>query len=733
MTTTHHTTEQTGEQAPTEHAKFAGQGTHIADIRHAVTTKRNKIFLLTDQTGDIAANENGLGLYFRDTCFLDQAEVRLQDKVPLSLMDDSSKGDTSVFELTNPELDVGHGHTLLKERLSIRRSYSITDKVTQTIDITNLAHVTAQFDLTVKLASHFTNMFVVRGDQPGKRGLLHPPQVHQNSLIFRYDGADQHERTTTITFHPAPQSITNGTATFPVHLKLHDTLQIEMDIVLEDREPNPSQADPHKTRHSQTTDQQKHAEMHEFLADLPQIETTNPLFDRALAQAFGDLRMLATVENGDTFLAAGVPWYVALFGRDSCISAYQMLAYQPELARSTLEVLAGYQGTKDNAFQDEEPGKILHELRVGEKANLHEVPQFPYYGTVDATPWFVLLLGEYIRWTDDLSLFHQMKDNVERALAWMDTNAKQSGFLTYGTKSEKGLTNQGWKDSGNSIVNADGSLAKPPIALVEVQGYAYAAKLSIAQVFRQTGDEQRAQQLEKEAADLKQRFNQTFWMAKSGFYALAIQMGGKLAQVVASNPGQALFTRIVDDDKVAAVVKRLMAEDMYTGWGIRTLSAKEASYNPLDYQVGSVWPHDNSLIALGMQRTGHVEEAEKVFTGIFDAATRFEQMRLPEVFDGFSRQQYDRPVRYPVACSPQAWAAGALPLLLHSALGLEADAHNKTLRIHNPCLPSWLPQVTVRGLRVGQAKVNLRFQRVKDVTLAAVMHTDGDLTVNVEY
>jgi glycogen debranching enzyme len=447
--------------------------------------------------------------------------------------------------------------------------------------------------------------------------------------------------------------------------------------------------------------------------------------------------MLATANLSDLYLAAGIPWYVALFGRDSLITAFETLAYHPALAKSTLLLLAQYQGAQHNAFQDEEPGKILHELRVGERANLREVPMIPYYGTVDATPWFLILLAEYVRWTGDLALFHQLRKNVNRALRWMDANEADAdniaGYLTYGSRSEKGLLNQGWKDSDNGIVNADGSICQPPIALVELQGYAYYARRALAQLLDATGAHAHAAHLEQQAADLKQRFNDDFWLGGDTGYALCLQRGRRASGAVASNPGQTLFTGIVPSERTQTVAERLMKGDMFCGWGVRTLSAKERAYNPLDYQTGSVWPHDNALIALGMRRQGYIQQMDAIFTGIFQAATHFPEFRLPEVFDGFSMDKYPRPVHYPVACSPQAWAAGALPLLLQTALGLEPDALSHTLHIHRPHLCDWLTSVTVRGLRIGDSTVDLQYRKEQGVTLVAVLDHSGPVNIAIQY
>ncbi len=706
-----------------------GRSTMIADIRDALTTKQNQIFLLTAPGGDIARGEYGHGIYFRDTCFLDQLELRLNDQVPIVLLSNAARGNESIFELTNPDIDLGQDQVLHKERLSVRRGYVIADTVTMTLDIHSLAESDIQLHLTLTAASQFLDMFTIRGAALGKRGTLHRPRARGDTLVLAYDGADQHHRTTTLTCSPKPDHWHGGTANYMLRLAPGERLHIEVQITLEDHAP---QAD---TGHTPGTNKQHHDALHDLLNSLPQITTSNPLFDQALARSLADLRMLVLAEHGDAFIAAGVPWYVALFGRDSLITAFEALALQPALARSTLLLLASYQGTKDDDFTDAAPGKILHELRVGERANLHEVPQIPYYGTVDATPWFLILLGEYVRWTGDIDLFDKLRDNAERALGWIDRTMQNSpsGFLDYGTRSEKGLVNQGWKDSGNSIVNRDGSLAQAPIALVEVQGYVYAAKRAIARLYHQRGNADRAEQLDQQAGDLQQRFEQAYWMEDAQFYALALQRDCRQAQAIASNAGQALFTRIVHSDRAAKIAQRLVASDMYSGWGVRTLSAQERAYNPLDYQVGAVWPHDNALIALGLRRYGLIDAMEQIFKGIFEAATQFPLARLPEVFDGFSRDDYDVPVHYPVACSPQAWAAGALPLLLRTALGLEPDAPQQALQIHRPNLPAFLTWVEIHGLRVGQAQVDLRYQREDGMTLVAVEQRHGDLSVAIDY
>src|SRR5581483_1666930 len=367
----------------------------------------------------------------------------------------------------------------------------------------------------------------------------------------------------------------------------------------------------------------------EWLSGYAEVESNSVQLNRVMQRSLLDLGILKSELDGQHYFAAGLPWYGALFGRDSIISALQTLAYEPNLAESTIRLLAKYQGTKTDDWRDEGRGKILHELRRGELANLNEIPQTPYYGSVDSTPLFLILVGEHANWTGDLSLFNSIRQHVERALDWIDHGGAdpEGKYLSYASKSSKGLGNQGWKDSGDSVMNSDGSLATPPIALVEVQGYVYQARLLIANLFERVGDKQRADRLRSQTTELKRSFNRDFWVESKNFYAIALQKDNKPAAVISSNPGQALWTGIIDDPKAKAVVEPLTAEDMFCGWGIRTLSHKERRYNPIGYHLGTVWPHDNSIIAAGFRRYGFDKQAVKVLESIVSVGQHFEHAR----------------------------------------------------------------------------------------------------------
>jgi glycogen debranching enzyme len=415
------------------------------------------------------------------------------------------------------------------------------------------------------------------------------------------------------------------------------------------------------------------------------------------------------------------------------ISALQALAFDTRTAADTLRLLASRQGAQDVEWRDEEPGRILHEVRVGELARLGEIPHNPYYGSVDATLLFLILVARHAAWTGTLDLFHELRDNVERALAWLErTEARFGGYVAYQSTTKHGLVNQGWKDSGDAIVRADGKLAVPPIALAEVQGYSFLARRLLAELFERDGNADRAARLRTDAEALQQRFEADFWCEDMDCYALALEEHGRPCKVAASNAGQVLWSGIAAPDHARRVAKRMLAADMFSGWGIRTLSADALAFTPIGYHRGTVWPHDNALIGAGFRRYGLVAEAERVFASLLEAALDFEHQRLPECFAGYARAEYGTPVRYPVACHPQAWAAGATLHLLETCLGLEPNAFERRLRIVEPRLPPFVSDVELKDLRVGNGRAHVRFVRGEDGDVRVdVLSVDGELEVEV--
>jgi glycogen debranching enzyme len=674
------------------------------------------IFAVSAATGDIdsrLAAEHGV--YFHDTRFLRQAMVRIAGVQPI--LDDVrvARYDRCTFELTNPPLQLDDQTLLPEGSLRIRRRRLLSHQVRERVEVHNAGTARVELDLELTFAAgfeHITDVRVAR-DPPG---LLESAWI-DHMLVFRYRGADGRLRNTNLTFDPIPDLEIGGAPTYHLQLDPGESRSVQVRIFLTDIGDGdlevipPAQGAVPSVRGLQ-------------------VETSNPRFDAVLERSLDDLQMLVTRQEGQSFFAAGVPWFVALFGRDSLITGLQMLAYQPQIAAENLRLLARYQGSRHNPSRDEEPGKIVHEVRTGEKASPATFAQAAYYGTVDATPLFIVLLGEYVRWTGNRKLWWELRPNVERALAWLDAaDHDGDGFADYERQSAAGLVNQGWKDSGNSIRDRDGALAEAPIALVEVQAYAYRARLSAAELYRLDGETELADGLEAKARRMRRRFHRAFWLPHRQFFAVALQRGGRPVDSVTSNPGHALWAGLLDPWAATAVARKLLSRSMFSGWGIRTMAADEVAYDPEDYQVGAVWPHDNSLIVRGLKRYGFDRDALRVFTGLFNAAQTFADSRLPELFAGYSREEFPRPVGYPNACSPQAWAAGAMPFMLQSILGLEPDALRGVLRLNRPRLPHWLRQVTLRGLRVGEGSVDLRFARVDGIVHVGILRLEGRLRI----
>jgi glycogen debranching enzyme len=707
-------------------------------VARAVVIKEGDVFFLAEHSGEVpAANQDGFGLYYHDCRFLNGYELRLAGTTPIALVCSAERGSIAHFELTNETLQRNGGTEVAQQTFGISLQRVINSRDLAVHDVFTFENYDVQ-EHTLPVSFYFQyafeDVFEIRGLHPKKVGKEIKPEWSDGVLILSYAGADRISRRLEVHFDPKSQKATASGAEFILKLGAGERRKIQLTLcIIESREQQGSPAalrsDP--VRVANAIDRRSQ----EWLAQCTEVETDSTLLNMVMTRSLLDLGILKSSLDNREFFSAGLPWYGALFGRDSIIAALQMLAYQPQIAEQTIRLLAKYQGSKTDDWRDEEPGKILHELRRGELANLNEIPQTPYYGSVDSTPLFLILVGEHANWTGDLNLFRDIKINIEKALHWIDNccHEANSRYLFYSRKSSRGLGNQGWKDSGDSIMNADGSLAEPPIALVEVQGYVYRAKLLIADLYGRAGEDGTAVRLRHEAEDLKSQFNRDFWMDEKQFYAIALQKENRPAAVVSSNSGQALWTGIIEDSRAAAVVRQLISEDMFSGWGIRTLSLKERRFNPIGYHLGTVWPHDNSIIAAGFRRYGFDGEAVNVLNGIVKAAEDFEHHRLPEVFAGFSQNQFSLPVRYPVACHPQAWAAGSIPFMVSSLLGLSADAFNGRLRVIRPVLPTSVSDLELRQLKIGECALDLRFHRTRNGSVTVkVVNRVGNIEVEVE-
>ena len=698
-------------------------------IADAVVIKNENIFFLTEPNGSVPLGEDhGLGLYYHDCRFLNGYELRLADTIPDVLVTNALLGFKAIFELSNPEIAESDGKRIPKDSVGIKWERLVDNSHHALDDVLTFHNYGREnIDLPIELAfdADFADIFDIRGLVHEKMGKRHSPLWRDNVLYFQYDGTDQLHRSLSIYFSPMPHHTRRHVAYFRLKLKPREDKQLLVSLVIaESRKPKNVRPQTHYLPNRTRSEAIQHRATNDWMANQTQVQSDSFVVNNILERSLRDIRLLRMNIGRQELIAAGVPWFTTLFGRDSLITELQTLAYDAGTAPQTLRILAKYQGKKIDPWRNEQPGKILHEIRLGELAHTHQIPHTPYYGTVDATPLFLILMSRYSEWVGNLNLFHELKENVERALDWISSygDSDGDGYIDYHNPSGSGLTNQGWKDSGDAIVNADGSLATPPIALVEVQGYVYLAKIGIAKLYEQAREMRQAERLKQEAEDLRQRFNRDYWIENKKLYALALQAHGKPAAVLSSNPGQALWSGIIDADKANQVVQQLMSDDMFNGWGIRTLSENEDRYNPLGYHLGTVWPHDNSLIAAGFRRYGFDDAAQKITDATIEAALYFENYRLPELFAGLSRAIYDVPVSYPVACHPQAWSAGAIPYLIETMLGLTPEAFDHRLRIVRPRLPRMVNHVELRKLRVGKARADLSFERNSDGTVS--VHVD---------
>ena len=718
-----------------------GVTTVAQSIAKAVVIKDGNVFFLAPPEGGVPMTAgHGFGLYYHDCRYLKGYEITVGAVHPEPLAARSSEGARAVFLLTTPDFLTPDGRRVHRETVGLKWERVIDAAqclLHERLDIQNFSSEPVEFPVTMRFRAGFEDVFEIRGLFREVKGKLYRPKWKDKCLRFVYEGADKVFRSLTIHFEPHPHEVEGNAVVFNVKLQPNESKQIRICLAIDESDTLPSarSAQTNVFRDLPSVTQGIKSACDEWIGRETAFRSDSRFLNQVMRRSLMDLHMLKTTIAGDEFYAAGVPWFVTLFGRDCLITAFQTLAYGSETAADTLRLLARYQGTEVNDWRDEQPGKILHELRVGELARMNKIPHTPYYGTIDATPLFIILMSRYVEWTGDLTLFQELRRHIEWALEWIDRygDVAGDGYVSYLSNTNKGLINQGWKDSFDAIVTADGRFGQPPIALVEVQGYVYMAKKSIADLYARIGEEERAVRLRTEAETLRVRFNRDFWLEDEGCYALALEAEHRPCKVMSSNPGQALWTGIVDPDKAARTVDRLMKPDLFSGWGIRTLSAKERRYNPMGYHLGTVWPHDNSLIAAGFRRYGFDEAASRIFVGLLEAATDFEEYRLPELFTGFARREFGAPVRYPVACHPQAWAAGSIPFLVETSLGLVPEGLDNRLRVVRPYLPEFINDVAIRHLKVGRGAVDLRFLRKSDGSLdVQVMNVVGTLSVKIE-
>jgi glycogen debranching enzyme len=694
------------------------------------TLKHGDSFGMFDEFGDVVEVEHSpAGLFHFDTRFLSRLLFTLEGHRPLVLSSTVQPDNLTLdVDLTNPDLFQGERLLLAKDTFHVARAKFLWEaSCHELFTITNYADERMRVRFAFDFAADFADLFEIRGYLRSRRGAVSAEQRGPAEMEFIYRSLDDVPRSTRITFNVAPSALSSSRADFELDIEARTRRSVGMTIqCLHGGHPasaGPFYATMRRARREQAREQKS----------LPKIETSNATVNSILSRSSADLYMLMTETPLGPYPYAGVPWFSTAFGRDGIITAMELLWFHPAIARGVLRFLAAHQAKAEDPEADMEPGKILHEMRECELAHLGEVPFGRYYGSVDSTPLFVALAGLYWERTRDADTLREIWPNVLAALEWIDRYGDRDGdgFLEYGRRRESGLRNQGWKDSEDAVFHTDGSLAEPAVALCEVQGYVYLARRTAALLAADLGERTLAANLEAEAEALRARFEATFWREEIGTYALALDGAKRPCDVRSSNAGQLLFTGICKPERAARVAQQLFGRDFFSGWGIRTLGAREKRFNPTSYHNGSVWPHDNALIALGLAQYAHNAEALMLSTALFDAAAHMHLRRLPELFCGFDRKRGKAPTLYPVACAPQAWAACTPFALIQACLGLEIDAASSTVVLRRPRLPPFLDWLAVRDVCIGASRLDLMFRRHDSSVAVNLLRREGDAEVEV--
>jgi len=689
------------------------------------TLKDRNTFLLADALGDI--HDRADGLFTDDTRTLSKFELSVANHPP-SLLGAAVSRDNTTFmaHLTNNPLPALGERAIPKGVIHMeRRRLLFGARLYERLALTNFSDRYTEVPVRFTFSADFADIFEVQGHVRSARGTFLQPEILGREVRLAYRGLDQIVRNTSIEFSQRPLALTADSAEFLIGLERGavEVVYIEIGPIsdLEDRLP----------QRYERANQLRTEEMSQRLRTSAHLQTSGRLFDQWIDKSRADLGLLTTSLPTGLYPYAGIPWFSTQFGRDAIITALQTLWLDPQLAAGVLRFLASTQATETSSFRDSEPGKIMHETRRGEMANLREVPFGRYYGGVDTTPLFVMLAGAYEESTGSCSLVDEIWPHLLSATGWIETrlNRSATGFLDYARGEESGLANQAWKDSQDSIFHADGSFPKGPIAVVEVQGYAYAAFTAMAHLAARREEHKEAERLRARATLLRESIERRFWLESLNFYAIALDGDGTPCRVRASNAGHLLFCGVPSAGRAAAVTSQLLADDFSSGWGIRTLPEGAARYNPMSYHNGSIWPHDTAICAAGIAKYGGRHHLIKLAADMFEAATQF-SMRLPELYCGFARGATQAPVPYPVACLPQAWASGSVFMLLQSILGIRVDGAAKEVHIQRPVMPEGIESLRIRDLPVGQTQIDIEFHRLGE-KVGAVPAGHAEAGVNV--
>ena len=717
--------------SPGDMNEFAIAATASLQERRSRTLKYGDMFAVFDQNGDLALGAAGVeGLYASDTRYLSQFDLRLSGARPI-LLSSTTRDDNATLtcDLTNPDLYDEDGITLDHDLIHIRRTKFLYNSVChERLAIRNFADTRQRHRLEIRFDADFADLFEVRGQRRVRRGRMERPTVGNDSVTLAYSGLDERRRVTRLRFDPVPTLLEPGRAVFDLDLPPGGRAVLYVEVRA-DAEPPAASA----SLAFFTDIRRARRELRRSASRAASIATSNEIFNEAARRSVSDLYMLLTETPEGPYPYAGIPWYSTAFGRDAIITALQTLWMDPEIARGVLSYLAANQATVSDPSADAEPGKILHEVRRGEMAELGEVPFRRYYGSVDATPLFVMLAGAYLDRTGDIATLRRLWPHVEAAIAWMQDYGDRDGdgFIEYYRMTEKGLANQGWKDSHDSIFHADGSSAEGPIALSEVQGYAYAALTAGCRIAAALGNPARAEALALAAERLRARIEEVFWSGDIGTYALALDGAKRPCRVRSSNAGHLLMAGVPSAERAGAVARQMMGSGFFSGWGIRTIASGEARYNPMSYHNGSVWPHDNAMVALGFGRYGYRREVARILDGLFHASVYIDLRRLPELICGFPRRRGQGPTSYPVACAPQAWSAAAQLSLLQSCLGIGFDLDARTVVFDRPVMPPFVDEISLRNLAIGDSCIDVRLKGSGESVAMRVLSRRGNISATM--
>jgi glycogen debranching enzyme len=708
---------------------YIAAGSSPSDDRARVL-KYGNCFAVFNRYGDVEPLGLGEhGLFFRGCRHLSEFVLGLWESRPL-LLSSTVKADNFAFVADLANVDISANGNLLVTRGTlhlVRSRFLWRDVAHEELHIVNYGLNPLLVPIRIAFAADFTDIFEVRGVRRERRGRRLDDQITANSILMTYEGLDNEIRRTCIESDPEPLKITPSDLHYEASLGPGKSATFHLAIDCNPASQRRSVGYARVIAGAET-------ELKAASSNLCRITSTNDRFTSWTRRSLADVEMM-TLGNPETnYPYAGVPWFSTVFGRDGIITAMQIIWIAPQIAKGVLQFLAAAQATEIDLKNEAQPGKIIHETRGGEMANLGEVPFGRYYGSIDSTPLFLMLAGCYFDYTGDVHFLEHLRPHIDLALEWIDRygDIDGDGFVEYAPHGDKGLVQQGWKDSNDSVFHSDGAIAEQPIALCEVQGYVYAAKMAMAKLYRAWGDTERQQSLLDQAAELQHNFEQAFWCDEISTYALALDGQKKPCRVRTSNPGHCLFSGIASPERASLVAHTLISADFFSGWGVRTVGCHEARYNPLSYHNGSVWPHDNAIIAAGMARYDFREFAGRILMSLLDVSASVELQRLPELFCGVDRRQGQGPTLYPVACSPQAWAAGAVLMLLQSCLGITIDAKNHRVIFDRPYLPQGIPQLSIHDLRVEDTRVSLFLERDSGPVRIQVVDKHGEVAVVVK-